>query len=219
MSNISPRLYRRRSPVYRKFEGAHYVLAAGEAQVARGAARSGAPALFDFSLMPRVGVRGAAAGEYLAQRGMALPDSVNRAVCGAPGRWVARVGKSEFWVLGVSREAAFPADMSGLDLPRPGCYPVPCEEGRAWFLLRHPQRARVMAKLCGVDLREDAFPSGSIAQTSVARVNAVVIHHEVFGQASFSILSDNASAEYLWDAFCDALREFDGVAGGLDDLD
>ena len=65
-----------------------------------------------------------------------------------------------------------------------------------------------MAKLCGVDLRDEAFPCGAIAQTSMARVNVVVIHHVLGGEDSFSILCDSAGVEYLWRSLQDALLEF-----------
>jgi sarcosine oxidase gamma subunit len=42
----------------------------------------------------------------------------------------------------------------------------------------------------------------------VARVNAVIIYHQLWGMPVFSILSDTASAEYLWDVLQDAALEF-----------
>ena len=72
-----------------------------------------------------------------------------------------------------------------------------------------------MAKVCGVDLREDTFPRGSIAQTSAARINVIVIHHEVNGIPCFSILCDSAAAEYLWECLLDAMQEFGGEVIGV----
>ena len=59
------------------------------------------------------------------------------------------------------------------------------------------QRAEVMAKLCGVDLSEAAFPLGSVAQTQAARVSVIVAAHQnENGQPVFSIFVDQSLARY-----------------------
>ena len=218
MSNLSPGAAVRRSPVYRKLEGAEYRLIAGERQASTIQDRDWQAALIDFSLMPRFGVRGSGAADHLAEQRFDVPVAINTATPGRRGSWVARLGKTEYWVLGATDEEQFPAEMRGLAGPETDCYPVPCDEGRAWFVLHHPCRAEVMAKLCGVDLREAACPLGSIAQTSVARVNAVIIHHTVFKKPVFSLFSDVSSSSYLWGALVDALEEFGAGPGALDDI-
>ena len=218
MSALNPSSARRRSPVYREFPDAAYRLIAGQPQAFTSQQTSREAALFDFSLMPRFGVRGAAAADYLRDRAFEIPEMVNTAVAGGEGRWVARLGKNEYWVLGATGEQDYPVSMIGPSGPAAGCYPVPCEEGRSWFVLHHPQKAAATAKLCGVDLRENVFPQGGIVQTSLARVNAVIIHHAVFGENVFSVFSDVASARYLWRALDDALQEFGAGAGVLEKI-
>ena len=218
MSALNPSSARRRSPVYREFPDAAYRLIAGQPQAFTSQQTSREAALFDFSLMPRFGVRGAAAADYLRDRAFEIPEMVNTAVAGGEGRWVARLGKNEYWVLGATGEQDYPVSMIGPSGPAAGCYPVPCEEGRSWFVLHHPQKAAATAKLCGVDLRENVFPLGGIVQTSLARVNAVIIHHAVFGENVFSVFSDVASARYLWRALDDALQEYGAGAGVLEKI-
>src|SRR5262249_50805091 len=65
-------------------------------------------------------------------------------------------------------------------------------------------------KLCGVDLSPDRFADGAIAQTSVARLSAIVIRHDVADMLAFFLLAETASAEYLWDCLDDAMKEFEG---------
>ena len=77
---------------------------------------------------------------------------------------------------------------------------------------------QTMAKICGVDLRKSSFPPDAIVQTSVARVNAVIVRHEENNIPIFSILSDSSSAEYLWDSLLYAMREFNGHVFGIDVL-
>jgi sarcosine oxidase subunit gamma len=187
----------RRSPVYRKLTSAD----TGRASIA-----AGGNTPVDLSLMPRFGLRGKNAQRWLEDRGLPVP-AVNRAEAHADGCWVARLGATEFWILATT-ELAEQKDVPVLTTPEPGCYPVHCGESRAWFALAGEARCAVMAKLCGVDLRPMAFAPGTIVQTSVARVNAVIIFHQLWGIPVFSILSDTASAEYLWDVLQDAALEF-----------
>jgi len=75
-----------------------------------------------------------------------------------------------------------------------------------------------MAKLCGVDLRPQAFAPGSVAQTSAARINVIVINAPLVELPCLQILCDRASASYFWDALLDAMTEFGGRPAGIDPL-
>jgi len=197
MSPVSQQTQLQRSPVYRKL---------ASADTERGSIAAGGNALVDLSLMPRFGLRGNNARRWLEDKGLPVPV-VNRAETRADGYWVARLGVTEFWVLATTGLAG-QKELPVLTTPEPGCYPVHCGESRAWFALAGEARCAVMAKLCSVDLRPMAFAPGTIVQTSVARVNAVIIFHQLSGAPVFSILSDTASAEYLWDVLQDAALEF-----------
>src|SRR5437867_3689343 len=94
-------------------------------------------------------------------------------------------------------------------------YPVPRRDSHAWFMVAGDAAARMFAKLCAVDLAPDQFADGRIAQTSVARLSAIVIRSELGGTLAFSLLADSASAEYLWDCLCDAMAEFHGIVAGV----
>ena len=69
----------------------------------------------------------------------------------------------------------------------------------------------MFAKLCGVDLAAARFANGSIAQTSLARLSAILVRDDIAGQITFSVFADSASAEFLWDCLLDAMTEFSGV--------
>ena len=79
----------------------------------------------------------------------------------------------------------------------------------------YSRAAQMFAKLCGVDLRPGKFADGAIAQTSLARMNAVVIRDDRGGALAYHLLGDSASAAYLWDCLTDAMAEFDGRPVGL----
>ena len=156
--------------------------------------------LKDLSRLPRLAFRGAAVAGYLQTAGLPVPEKPNRACEADSGEWVLRLSQTEFWVMAPNSELG--------NLPEQHCTPLRPQDSHAWLNLSGEHRAAVMAKLCGVDLRDEAFPCGAIAQTSMARVNVVVIHHVFEGEASFSILCDSAGVEYLWRSLQDALLEF-----------
>ena len=65
-----------------------------------------------------------------------------------------------------------------------------------------------MAKLCGVDLSDEAFPKGHVAQTQMARVSVIIAHHRWQGRPGFSLFLDQSLAGYAWSALEDAMQEF-----------
>jgi sarcosine oxidase subunit gamma len=50
---------------------------------------------------------------------------------------------------------------------------------------------------------------GAIAQTSVARLSAIVIAARIGAKSGFHLLSDVSTSQYLWDCLADAMLEFD----------
>ena len=76
----------------------------------------------------------------------------------------------------------------------------------------------MFATLCAVDLSNSAFADGDIAQTSLARISAVIIRSDEAQQARFLVLADSASAQYLWDCLIETIADFDGRAIGIDRL-
>jgi sarcosine oxidase subunit gamma len=75
-----------------------------------------------------------------------------------------------------------------------------------------------MAKLCAVDLSPEVFPVGKVAQTSVARINAIVINVSDLQTQKLNILCDRAAALYLWQVLQDAISEFGGEISGIEGL-
>ncbi len=225
MSDTQPSL--KRSLLYRTTTGEHYKQQDGGMLVAQFSANDAEQAkrcgLLDLSVARRTGLRGKNAPSVLSEH---LPGMANTSVIQAnfaeqlsTGEWVLRLGKTEYWVL--SSLTGTNASLDALDQAASqtaDCYPLYCQSSHAWFVLTGDYISEVMAKLCAVDLNERVFPVGKIAQTSVARVNAIVVKQTYQGIPAFSILSDSSSAEYLWLAILDAMQEFNGQAIGADVL-
>ena len=174
--------------------------------------------LADLSPLPRVGFRGPGAREWLAAQGIELPDEPNRARLQPDGAIAVTRSWTEVLVLGAIHGADSLCDRleaGASDAHRARAYPLPRFDGLFWFALTGASAAACLAKVCGVDMREPAFPVGSVAQTSVARLSAVFVRVDLGGTPVFHLLGDSASAEYAWTSLLDAMQEFGGKPVGL----
>ena len=201
----------------------HFGDPAGERETAR---RLG---LADLSPLPRLGVKGAGTADWLAGQGIEVPGESNRAVRQASGVLAARLAPAELLLLAdlagnppgdpapiEAVEAAWRAEPhSPVPPSRLRGYLLPRRHSHFWFLVSGERAPAMFAKVCGVDLRPGKFADGRIAQTSLARMNAVVIRDDRGGCLAFHLLGDSASATYLWDCLVDAMAEFDAAPVGL----
>ena len=163
--------------------------------------------LRDLSLARREGARGAGAREWLLSQGHALPDAPNQIVASGESGFVMSLSHREFWLLQPDSEASL--SRPGSAAVAAGVWPLYCQYSHAWLQLAGEPRAEVMAKLCGVDLSEAAFPLGSVAQTQAARVSvSIAAHQNENDQPVFSIFVDHSLARYLWEAIEDAMGEW-----------
>lgn len=168
--------------------------------------------LINLCAIDRTGVRGLNAETFLNDLGLPIPASPNQALSSSDGACVLRLSQKEFWILENPVICSNLAEkVRQAALPASDCYRLFCRDGHAWFALTGDELPNIMAKICGVDMRAAAFPLGSIAQTSVARLNAIVVHHQINGAACFSVLCDSAAAEYMSACLLDAMQEFSGI--------
>lgn len=167
--------------------------------------------LRDLSPLPRAGWKGADTPAWLEARGFAFGPH-NQAVAQADGTLLARLSPGEFLLLGRTDGAALATPEWDWDAGM--CFPVPRQDSHCWFHLSGPKVPALFAKICAVDLRPHKFADGAIAQTSVARLSAIVIRRG----DGFHLLADSASAEYLWECLTDAMEEFGGSVAGIASL-
>lgn len=172
--------------------------------------------LIDLSALARIGLRGPGAAGALSEQGYRLPEVPNRCQAQPDGRRVVRLSPTEYLLL-ANLQATDTALIATQD-QGPGCYLLPRQDSHAWLALTGEYAAAVMAKLCAVDLADDAFPTGQVAQTSVARIDAIVIRDRLGTTPCLHLLMDSAAAGYLWPALLDAMQEFDGGPLGIDAL-
>jgi heterotetrameric sarcosine oxidase gamma subunit len=85
---------------------------------------------------------------------------------------------------------------------------VDLTHGRALLRLRGARSAAVLAKLSGVDLRDDAVPDGAAFRTSVAALATDIIRDDDGETRSYLLHCERSSGQYLFDALLEAGGEF-----------
>lgn len=178
-------------------------------------------ALIDLSNLPRLGLRGTDSAAYLQGKGYQLPDAPNQARLQSSGERVLRLSQTEYFLLGSLTDggARIASDEAGWRYDDgQASYLLPRQDSHAWLALTGAHLPELLAKVCGVDLGADAFSIGAVAQTSVARLNAIVVNAGTEKLPVFQLLCDRASAHYLWGALLDAMQEFGGKPAGIEAL-
>ena len=233
-ANVQPSAYPRRSFLYRKLAaaganfgevyGAAVAMdfgdpegdAAGEAAVAR---RMG---LADISPLAHTGFKGAGAVDWLRRQGVEVSEEPNWAPTQAGGGLALRQAQAEVMILGdLSGDGGWPERLKQawwaepVPPETPRGFPMPRDETHAWLVVTGEHAAAMFAKVCAVDLRAEAFPMGRVAQTSIARMNGVIVRDDRGGVPLYHLLADCAAVEYLWDCLLDAMAEFHGAPMGL----
>lgn len=185
-----------------------------EAEVAQ--ARS--LALCDLSALKRAGYKGWSTADWLREQAAEMGADSNRVYPQADGTRIARLSPGEALLLGnLAGESPLIdrlTDSWSMESAA-GCYQVPREDASCWLKVTGEHAAAMFAKVCAVDLRPHKFDIAEIAQTNVARLNAIVIREDLGSVLAYDLLTDIASAVYLWRSLLDAMGEFDGKAVGL----
>lgn len=225
--SLAPQDLPPRSPIYRQLVelGADFAEVAGaacamgfggglEAEVEHAKSL----AVCDLSALPRAGFKGREAQGWPAAQGLVISPDNNRAVVQDDGALVARLADSEVLILSdLACESGLCERLvqAWSPDPDPGVYPVPRPGTNCWFMISGVHADAMFAKLCGVDLRPHKFPAGAIAQTSIARLNGIVIRADAGDCLAYHLLTDSAAAGYMWMCLLDAMAEWGGGAVGL----
>ena len=179
-------------------------------------------AIVDLSALPRIGFKGRGTIPAMRARGLVLEPEPNRVFPQADGSLCLVLAPSEVLILSAldgdgTRFAEWEQTFRLEDDER--TYPLPRRDSHAWLAVAGRRAPEMMAKICAVDLRLSKFPDHAIAQTSVARINAIVARSDISTTPVFHLLADTASALYLSTCLLDAAREFGGDLAGFDRLE
>jgi sarcosine oxidase subunit gamma len=225
---IDPAAYTRRSPLRRRLatEGAawrdmgdvavaHSISTVGQAQAPAGIL------IADLSPLPRLGFKGRGTIPAMQARGIIAEPVPNRAFRQPDGGLCLVLAATE--VILLSNFAGDGERLAQLETSwriedEERTYPLPRRDSHAWLAVMGPALPEMFAKLCAIDLRHDKFNDLAIAQTSIAKMSAILTRADLGGRAVFHLLVDSAAALYFCDCLLDAAAEFGGRLVGLDAL-
>ncbi len=168
-------------------------------------------AITDLSPLPRLGFKGRETIPAMQKRGIVLEGTANRAFRQPDGGLCLVLAASEVILLsplgGDGNKFQDLHDSWRLD-DGERTYPMLRRDSHSWFVVTGDKAPEMFAKICGIDFRLAKFPDLSIAQTSVAKISAIVTRADIGNTLAFHILADSASALYFFDCLIDAAQEF-----------
>ena len=168
-------------------------------------------AITDLSPLPRLGFKGRETISAMQKRGIKVEATPNRAFRQPDGGLCLVLAASEVILLsplaGDNGRLQALHDSWRLD-DAERTYPLLRSDSHAWFVVSGAKAPEMFAKICGIDLRLAKFADLSIAQTSVAKISAIVTRADIRDTPAFHILADSASALYFFDCLIDAAQEF-----------
>ena len=219
---VDPVAYLRRSPLRRRLETAGAVwrdlrdVAIAES-VADTAAHGGIT-IADLSPLPRLGFKGRGTIAAAQSRGIVVEPTPNRAFRQPDGGLCLVLAPGEIILLANlagddERLAQLETSWRIEDEER--TYPLPRRDSHAWLAVAGEALPEMFAKLCAIDLRRDKFADLAIAQTSIAKMSAILVRADIGANPVFHLLVDSAAALYFCDCLLDAADEFGGRIAGL----
>lgn len=216
----------RRSPLYRLHQanGAKFIRRSDAALVSHfdidskaELAQAKSLAIADLSGLSRIGFKGADTVEWLLSQNISLPAQPNQACTSDDGLCVARLSHTEFLLMDNLLVASEKIEQLrrawSIDQVQRS-YLLERADSHACFALLGEHVPSLMSKVCGVDMRLHRFAQHQLAQTSVARVDSIVIRCDLAKTPYFYVLADLSSAEFMWHGLLDAMQEFSGKAVG-----
>ncbi|MEE9278114.1 MAG: sarcosine oxidase subunit gamma family protein [Dehalococcoidia bacterium] len=166
---------------------------------------SSALLVVDCSPLAKVLVRAAPNGE--AARALGVPfgraqrDAARNLVVGsAPGEWLLLGPPSSESALLDRGEALTGSEFVSV---------VDVTHSRALIRLTGADTARLLVKVCAIDLDDSVTPDGAAFRSWVANVVTDVVRDDQDGIRSYLLHCDRSSGQYLFDAVTDAGTEFD----------
>lgn len=225
MAPLDPAQAVRRSQLYRWHKSSRAVFATHHDSVlvdhysdpVKEISCAGRLGICDLSLVPRRGIIGPGGLSWLAENKFEIPQRPNTSLPQANGHLLARLSEQEFLDLELAVLTSSGSDGASSQRARVcgQAFQVPRDDSHCLFSVSGTSAAPLFSMLCAVDLRAHKFPNGSVAQTSVARVNAIVIRQDLWQTNNFLLLAATPAAEYLWDCLLDSAAGLDGKHVGV----
>jgi len=174
------------------------------------------PALADVSALMRCGLKGPGAAEWLAARGMPVPERANSWSPTPRGGLVARLGRGEFLVESAWNDTQAAEVSQALREAAPGVYPVLRQD--CALLLRGARMRELWLQTCNVNIFGIPAQNREVTLTSMVGVSVTILEQPLGNDACHRIWCDGTFGAYLWETLLEVAGDLGGGAVGFADV-
>ena len=175
-----------------------------------------AMALADLSFLPRFGLKGPAAGQWLESQNVALPANAN-SWASLPGAGViARLGRSEFFLEDGAAADTISPIRTALGAGAPGVYPVIRQD--AGFALAGNRVNELLAQTCNVNFEGFGHGERFAVMTQMIGISVLAIRTDHEQMPCYRLWCDPSFAPYFWETLAEIAGELGGGVIGVDSL-
>ncbi len=175
--------------------------------------RSAKLGICDLSALPRIGLKGPGAADWLSARGVTVPGQPNTWSALEGGGAVARLARTEFLVedgfSGKTVARLAPDLMPG----SPGVYPVPRQD--CALALTGELVNELLVQTCNVDFTAQTRDARVVTLTLMVGVSVTVLQQRLAGTDCWRLWCDGTSGPYLWETLTGIAAELGGGAVGF----
>lgn len=175
--------------------------------------RSAKLGICDLSALPRIGLKGPGAADWLSARGVPVPDQPNTWSALEGGGAVARLARTEFLVEDGFSGKTVARLAPDLKPGSPGVYPVPRQD--CALALTGELVNELLVQTCNVDFTAQTRDARVVTLTLMVGVSVTVLQQRLAGTDCWRLWCDGTSGPYLWETLTGIAAELGGGAVGF----
>lgn len=175
--------------------------------------RSAKLGICDLSALPRIGLKGPGAADWLSARGVPVPDQPNTWSVLEGGGVVARLARTEFLVEDGFSGKTVARLAPDLKPGSPGVYPVPRQD--CALALTGELVNELLVQTCNVDFTARTRDARVVTLTLMVGVSVTVLQQRLAGTDCWRLWCDGTSGPYLWETLTGIAAELGGGAVGF----
>ena len=173
-------------------------------------------ALADLSFLPKSGLKGPAAAQWLTAQGVPVPPEANTWSALPDDGVIARLGHSEFFLEDGAAGGLATRTRTALGTGTAGVYPAIRQD--AGILLAGARSNDLLAQTCNVNFAEVDPAQGAVVMTQMIGVGVIVIRTHLRKLPCYRIWCDPTFAQYFWETLAQIATELGGGVIGTETL-
>jgi sarcosine oxidase subunit gamma len=167
----------------------------------------------DVSCLPRFGVKGLKAVQWLQEHKIAIPAQGNRWTRQTPDALVLRLGLNEFLIEDQLEGKVCEALRLASQPKAHGLYPV-ARNDTALILSGSGVQA-LFSEVCALDLRDQALAPDAVVMAQMAGISVTLLRQTMNNETVYRLWCDGTYGPYLWDTLLEIAEELGGGAVGV----